>query len=111
MAGTTLDISTRDPTSVKAMEMVIPMAIDTMVETMETTPTIIIMETMEIIMEEMDNTTPNQWLRRISRQSLVICANKRDTMRISVQKMVLQDFSELDDRRMPRSTRRRHNKV
>jgi cytochrome c biogenesis protein ResB len=91
MARTTLDISTRDPTSVKAMEMVISMAIGTMVETMET--------------------TPNQWLRRISQQSLVTSANKRDTMRISVQKMVLQDLSELDDRRMPQSTRRRHNKV
>jgi hypothetical protein len=31
------------------------MAIGTMVETMETTPMI-------IIMEEMDNTTPNRWL-------------------------------------------------
>jgi hypothetical protein len=48
------------------MEMVISMAIGTMVETMETTPTIIIMETMEILMKEMDNTTPNRWLRRIS---------------------------------------------
>jgi hypothetical protein len=104
MAGTTLDISTRDPTSVKTMGMVISMAIGTMVETMETTPMI-------IIMEEMDNTTPNRWLRRISQQSLVTSANKRDTMRISVQKMVLQDHSELDDRRMPQSTRRRHNKV
>jgi hypothetical protein len=44
------------------MERVISMAIGTTVETMETTPMIIIMETMEIIMEEMDNTTPNQWL-------------------------------------------------
>jgi hypothetical protein len=95
MARPPLDISTRDPTSVKAMEMVISMAIGTMVETMETTPMIIIMETMGILMEEMDNTTPNRWLRRISRQSLVTCANKRDTMRISVQKMVLRDFSEL----------------
>jgi hypothetical protein len=39
---------------------------------------------MEILMEEMDNTTPNLWLRRISRPSLVISANKRDTMRINV---------------------------
>jgi hypothetical protein len=109
MARPTLDISTRDPTSVRAMEMV--MTIGAMVETMETTPTIIIMETMEIIMEEMDNTTPNRWLRRISRQSLVTSANKRDTMQISVQKMVLQDLSKLDDRRMPQSTRRRHNEV
>jgi hypothetical protein len=111
MARPTLNISTRDPTSVKAMEMVIPMAIDTMVETMETTPTIIIMETMEILMKEMDNTTPNWLLRKISRQSLVTSANKRDTMRISVLKMIRQDLSELDDRRMPQGTRRRHNKV
>jgi hypothetical protein len=62
MARPILDISTRDPTSVKAMGMVISMAVGTMVETMETTPMIIIMETMEIIMEEMDNTTPNRWL-------------------------------------------------
>jgi hypothetical protein len=104
MARTTLDISTRDPTSVKTMGMVISMAVGTMVEAMETTPMI-------IIMEEMDNTTPNRWLRRISRQSLVTSANKRDTMQISVQKIVLQDLSELGDRRMPQSTRRRHNKV
>jgi hypothetical protein len=62
MARTILDISTRDPTSVKTMGMVISMAIGTMVETMETAPMVIIMETMEIIMEEMDNTTPNRWL-------------------------------------------------
>ena len=108
MARPILNISTRDPTSVKAMEMVILMAIGTMVETMETTPTTIIMETVEIIMKEMDNTTPNRWLGRISRQSLVTSANKRDTMQISVQKMVLQDLSELDDRRMPQNTRRRN---
>jgi hypothetical protein len=53
------------------------------------------MEAVDIPMEEMDNTTPNRWLRRISRQSLVTSANKRDTMRINVQEMVLQDFSEL----------------
>jgi hypothetical protein len=60
MARPTLDISTRDPTSVKAMEMVISMAIGTMVETIESTQMVITMETMEIIMEKMDNTTPNR---------------------------------------------------
>jgi hypothetical protein len=62
MAGATLDIPTRDPTPMEAMERVTSMAIDTMVEIMETTLMIIITETMEIIMEEMDNTTPNRWL-------------------------------------------------
>jgi hypothetical protein len=62
MARPTLDILTRDTTPLKAMEMVIPMAIDTMVETMETTPMEITMEAMNIPMEEMDNTTPNRWL-------------------------------------------------
>jgi hypothetical protein len=62
MARPILDIPIKDSTSPKAMEMVISMAISTMVETMETTPMIIIMETMEILMEEMDNTTPNRWL-------------------------------------------------
>jgi hypothetical protein len=94
MARPILDIPIKDSTSPKAMEMVNSTAIGTMVETMETTPMIIIMETMEIIMEEMDNTTPNRWLRRISRQSLVTSANKRDTMRISVLKMVLHGLSE-----------------
>jgi hypothetical protein len=51
MSGAALDIPTRDPTSMEAMEMVNSMTIGTMVETMETTPMIIIMETMEIIME------------------------------------------------------------
>jgi hypothetical protein len=60
MARPILDIPTRDPTPMEAMERITSMAIGTMVETMETTPMIIIMETMEIIMEEMDNTTPNR---------------------------------------------------
>jgi hypothetical protein len=96
MARPIRDIPIEDSTSPKAMGMVITMTIGTMVKTMETTPTIIIMETMGIIMKEMDNTTPNRWLRRISRQSLVTSANKRDTMRINVWKMVLHDFSELE---------------
>jgi hypothetical protein len=62
MARPTLDIPIRDSTSLRAMEMVTPMAIDTMVETMETTPMVITMEAMNIPMEEMDNTTPNRWL-------------------------------------------------
>jgi hypothetical protein len=62
MARPTLDILTRDTTPLKEMEMVIPMAIDTMVETMETTPMVITMEAMNIPMEEMDNTTPTRWL-------------------------------------------------
>jgi hypothetical protein len=62
MARPILDIPIKDSTSPKAMEMVNSMAIGTMVETMETTPMIIIMETMVIIMEEMDNTTPNRCL-------------------------------------------------
>jgi hypothetical protein len=70
MARPTLDIPTRDSTSLRAMEMVVTsMAIDTMVETMETTPMVITMEAMEITMdamnipmEEMDNTTPTRWL-------------------------------------------------
>jgi hypothetical protein len=67
MTRPTLDIPTRDPTPMEAMERVTSMAIGTMVETMETTLMIIIRETMEIIMEavdipmeEMDNTTPNR---------------------------------------------------
>jgi hypothetical protein len=62
MARPTLDIPTRDSTSLRTMEMVTQMAIGTMVETMETTPMVITMEAMDIPMEEMDNTTPNRWL-------------------------------------------------
>jgi hypothetical protein len=69
MARPILDIPIKDSTPLKAMEMVIPMAIDTMVETMETTPMVITMEAMEITMEamnipmeEMDNTTPTRWI-------------------------------------------------
>jgi hypothetical protein len=83
MARPTLDNPTRDSTSLRAMEMVTPMAIGTMVETMETTPMVTTMESMEITMEameitmeameiimeamvipmeEMDNTTPTRWL-------------------------------------------------
>jgi hypothetical protein len=64
MARPTLDIPTRDSTSLRAMETVVtPMAIGIMVETRETTPTITTMkatvttmETMEIITEGMEIT-------------------------------------------------------
>jgi hypothetical protein len=90
MARLTPNIPTRGTTPLKAMEMVTPMAIGTMVETMETTPMEFTMEAMEITMEameitmgameitmgameiimeamdipseEMDNTTPTRWL-------------------------------------------------
>jgi hypothetical protein len=76
MVRLTLNIPTRDTTPLKAMEMVTPMAIGTMVETTETTPMVTTMEVMETTMEameitmeamdipigEMDNITPTQWL-------------------------------------------------
>jgi hypothetical protein len=112
----TLNIPTRDTTSLKAMEMVVtPMAIGTMAETRETTPmdipmeamvttmeameTIteameitteameITMEAMDISIEEMDNTTPTRWLLRISRQSPVTSARRLDIMQTAALKI------------------------
>jgi vacuolar-type H+-ATPase subunit D/Vma8 len=82
MARPTLDIPIRDSTPMEAMEMVTPMAIDIMVETRETTPTVTTMKAMETTMEvmvtkmeamdirveAMDNTV----LRRICRISSAI---------------------------------------
>jgi hypothetical protein len=52
-----LNLSIRDTTSLKAMEMVVtPMAIGTMVETRETTPMDITMESIVTRMEEMEVT-------------------------------------------------------
>jgi hypothetical protein len=54
MARLTLNLSKRDTTPLKAMEMVVtPMAIGTMAETRETTPMVTIMEAMENTMEAM----------------------------------------------------------
>jgi hypothetical protein len=56
MARLTLNVSTRDTTPLKAMEMVVsPMVIGTMVETRETTPMVTIMEAMVTTMEAMEN--------------------------------------------------------
>jgi hypothetical protein len=55
MERLTLNLSIRDTTSLKAMEMVVtPMAIGIMAETRETTPIDITMEAMVTKMEEMD---------------------------------------------------------
>jgi hypothetical protein len=88
MAKLTLDLPIRDTTSMKAMEMVVtPMAIGTVVETRETTPMDITMETMvtrmeeiEITMETMVSTTTTQKLRRISLISHASIARRRDTI-------------------------------
>jgi hypothetical protein len=87
----TLNLSIRDTTSLKAMEMVVtPMAIGAMVETRETLPMDITMETMVTRMEEMEitmvitmetvvSTTTTQKLRRISLISHASSARRRDT--------------------------------
>jgi hypothetical protein len=111
MARPTLDIPTRDSTSLRAMEMVVtPMAIGIIVETRETTPTVttkkatlttmeameiimeamvtkmeamdIRMEAMDIRMEAMDNTV----LRRICRISSAISARRQDILLICARR-------------------------
>jgi hypothetical protein len=58
MARLTLNLSTRDTTPLKAMEMVItPMVIGTMVETRETTPMVTIMEAIVTTLEAMETIT------------------------------------------------------
>jgi hypothetical protein len=118
MAKLTLNLSIRDTTPLKAMEMVVtPMAIGTTAEARETTPMDITMEamvskmeemditmeamvtkmeemeiTMEpmvITMETMDNTATTQKLIRISRISLASSARRMDTIPQAAQRIRL----------------------